>query len=43
MGFLVKRHKMYFLAPILITLALLVALAFYVGPAAALTFIYAGF
>lgn len=40
---LIRQHKMYFIAPILITLALLVVFAFYVGPTAVLTFIYAGF
>lgn len=39
---LVKRHKMYFLAPILVMLVLLALLAFYIGPGALVTFIYAG-
>ena len=39
---LVRAHKLYFLAPILISLALLAFLAFYLGPTAVLTFIYAG-
>ena len=41
-GFLIRRHKLYFLAPLLIMLAVLVLLAFYVGPATVITFIYAG-
>ena len=43
MGFLIWAHRLYFTAPLLIMLALLVLLAFYAGPAAVLTFIYAGF
>ena len=42
MIFLIRTHKVYFIAPILIVLVLLVVLAFYVGPTAVLTFIYAG-
>lgn len=43
MGVLIWRHKIYFLTPLLLMLALLVFLAFYAGPTAVLTFIYAGF
>ncbi len=39
---LVRAHKMYFIAPILFTLVVLTILAFYLGPTAVLTFIYAG-
>ena len=39
---LVKKHKFYFLLPILIALALLAFLAYQVGPAVAISFIYAG-
>jgi hypothetical protein len=42
MGYLVKKHKLAFLAPILITLVLLAVLVYYIGPAAITTFIYAG-
>jgi hypothetical protein len=40
---LIRRRKLYFLAPILILLALLAFLVFQLGPGALLTFIYAGF
>ena len=40
--YMVKRHKIYFLAPILFALALLILLAFYIGPSAIIAFIYAG-
>lgn len=39
---LIRAHKMYFIAPILISLVILTLLAFYLGPTAVLTFIYAG-
>ena len=39
---LVKRHKLYFLAPLLIALALLTFLIIELGPAAIVSFIYAG-
>ena len=39
---LVRAHKLYVIAPLLVTLAFLAFLAFYLGPAAVLTFIYAG-
>ena len=42
MFYLIKKHKMAFLLPIFIVLALLVFLACYVGPAVVTTFIYAG-
>ena len=42
MFYMVKRHKVYFLAPILFALALLIFLAFYIGPSAVIAFIYAG-
>ncbi len=40
---LIGRHKMYFLAPILLMLALLSFLVYYFGPAILTTFVYAGF
>jgi hypothetical protein len=40
--YLVKKHKVYFLAPILIILALLGLVAYYIGPSAIISFIYAG-
>ena len=39
---LVWRHKLYVLTPIFVVLILLVFLAFYLGPTAFFTFIYAG-
>ena len=42
MIFMIKRHKLYFLAPILIILAILALLVYYIGPAAVVSFIYAG-
>jgi hypothetical protein len=42
MGYLVKKHKLAFLAPIFIALVLLAVLVYYIGPAAITTFIYAG-
>lgn len=39
---LIRRNKAYFLAPILILLALLAFLVFTVGPSAIVAFIYAG-
>lgn len=40
--FLVKKHKLAFLLPILIVLAVLSLLAYSVGPAVITSFIYAG-
>ncbi|MFH1470014.1 MAG: DUF5989 family protein [Pseudomonadota bacterium] len=39
---LIMRNKLWFLAPILIGLALLAFLVFSLGPAAMVTFLYAG-
>lgn len=39
---LVRRHRLYFLTPLLIVLALLSFLVYSVGPALVLSFIYAG-
>lgn len=39
---MIRKHKLYFLAPIFIILALLAFLVFYIGPAAIISFIYAG-
>ena len=39
---MIRRHKLYFMAPLLIVLALLAILVFYLGPAAIISFIYAG-
>ncbi len=40
--YMIKKHKIYFLAPILIILALLAFIVFYIGPSAIISFIYAG-
>ncbi|MDP7110813.1 MAG: DUF5989 family protein [Myxococcota bacterium] len=39
---LLARNKLYFLAPILILLALLAFLVYSLGPVAVITFLYAG-
>lgn len=39
---MLKKRKAYFLAPLVVLLVLLAVLAFYVGPGAVVTFIYAG-
>lgn len=39
---LIRRHRLAFLAPIFITLALLAFLVYYLGPAVIISFIYAG-
>lgn len=40
--YLIKKHKVFFLAPIFIILALLTILVFYIGPSVMISFIYAG-
>jgi hypothetical protein len=40
--YLVKRHKLMFLLPFLVLLALLAIFAIELGPAMVITFIYAG-
>lgn len=39
---LVRKHKFYFLLPLLILLAVLSLLAFQIGPGIVISFIYAG-
>jgi hypothetical protein len=39
---LVREHKLYFMAPVLMALVLVSALVYYVGPTVVITFIYAG-
>jgi hypothetical protein len=39
---LVKKHKLSFLAPLFIILAILAFLVYYIGPAVIISFIYAG-
>lgn len=43
MMYLIRRHKLYFLAPVLIVLAFLAFIVFYIGPSVIISFIYAGF
>jgi len=42
MFFMIRKHKLYFLAPIFITLAFLAFLVYYIGPTVIISFIYAG-
>lgn len=39
---LIRRHKVYFLAPILIILAMIALMVYSVGPAVFVAFLYAG-
>lgn len=39
---LIRRHKFYFLAPILLVLALIALLVYTIGPATLMAFLYAG-
>jgi len=43
MLYMIKRQKLYFLAPIFIILALLAIIVWYIGPTVVVSFIYAGF
>ena len=40
--YLVRKYKMYFLAPLFVILAILALVAFYIGPSIIISFIYAG-
>ncbi len=40
--YLVKKHRLYFLAPLFIALAILSFFVYYLGPAVVVSFIYAG-
>ncbi len=42
MFYMIKKQKLYFLLPILVVLALLAFLVYYIGPAVIISFIYAG-
>ncbi len=42
MFYLIRKHKLYFLSPILLILAFLAFLVFYIGPSVIISFIYAG-
>lgn len=39
---LIRKHKLFFFAPLLILLALLAFLVYYIGPAVIVSFMYAG-
>ncbi len=39
---MISRHKLYFVAPLLIMLACLAGLVFYAGPTVLISFLYAG-
>jgi len=39
---LIRRYRLYLILPVLLALLLLTVVAFYVGPAAVVTFIYSG-
>lgn len=41
-SYLIRKHKLYFLAPLFIMLALLAFLVYYIGPTVIVSFIYAG-
>ena len=42
MWFMIKQHKVYFLAPVLLMLAMLAIFVYYMGPTAIVSFLYAG-
>ena len=41
MFYLIRKHKLYFLSPILLILVFLAFLVFYIGPSVIISFIYA--
>lgn len=41
-GFLITEHKFYFLAPILLAMAILSLLFYKIGPTILISFLYAG-
>jgi hypothetical protein len=42
MIYLIKNHKLWFIAPLLVMLALIAFLVYYIGPTLLVSFIYAG-
>jgi len=40
--YLIRKHRIYFLAPIFMILVVLALLVFYIGPSVIISFIYAG-
>jgi hypothetical protein len=39
---MIRKHKLYFLAPIFLLFLILALLCFYIGPSVVISFIYAG-
>lgn len=42
MLYMIRKYKLYFLAPVFLILLILALLAFYIGPSIVISFIYAG-
>ena len=42
MFYMIRKYKIYFLAPLLLILILLALIVFYIGPSVIIAFIYAG-
>jgi hypothetical protein len=42
MLYMIRKHKIYFLAPLLILFVVLALVSFYIGPSVIISFIYAG-
>ncbi len=42
MLYLIRRHKIYFLAPVLVLFVILALVSFYIGPSVIISCIYAG-
>ncbi len=42
MVFMIRKHKLFLLSPILLMLAFLAFLVYYIGPSVIISFIYAG-
>ncbi len=42
MWFMIKQHKVYFFAPVLLLLAMLAIFTYYLGPTVIVSFLYAG-
>ena len=39
---MIRKHKVYFLTPVLLVLAVMAFLVYYIGPGVILSFVYAG-
>ncbi|MDO8602284.1 MAG: hypothetical protein Q7O04_00345 [Candidatus Omnitrophota bacterium] len=42
MFYMIRTHKLYFLAPLFLLFVILALLVFYIGPSVIISFIYAG-